>query len=189
MQELAELPAETRDIALLRFRLLERHLEQHRSSRQTREFPFGRRTAQLFLAVTPNSEQRFTPNSTLTYRAIVFGLRIWNRRSGLPRCPDALDLVGAAAGQVGGSAAVSPEARSATMLWWAAAVEYPPGVFAGATAWGAASECPLIPLGVNSRQTIDNHRCSATEALEHDFSHQHNKAISRDEPGSRRHGA
>jgi hypothetical protein len=40
MQELAELSAETRDIA---FRLLEPHLEQHRSSRQTREFPFGRR--------------------------------------------------------------------------------------------------------------------------------------------------
>jgi hypothetical protein len=36
---------------------------------------------------------------------------------------------------------------------------------------------------------IDNHRSSATEALEHDFSHQHYKAISRDEPGSRRHGA
>ena len=43
MQELAELSAETRHIALSRFRLLEPHLEQHRSSRQTREFPFGRR--------------------------------------------------------------------------------------------------------------------------------------------------
>jgi hypothetical protein len=38
MQELAELSAETRDIALSRFRLLEPHLEQHQSSRQTREF-------------------------------------------------------------------------------------------------------------------------------------------------------
>jgi hypothetical protein len=62
----------------------------------------------------------------------VIGLRLWNRRSG---CPDALDLVGAAARQVGGSAAVSPEARSATMLWWAA-VGYPTGVFAIATARG-----------------------------------------------------
>jgi hypothetical protein len=41
-QELAELSAETRDIALSRFRVLEPHLEQHRSSRQTREFPFRR---------------------------------------------------------------------------------------------------------------------------------------------------
>jgi hypothetical protein len=40
MQELAELSAETRDIALSRFRLLEPHLERHRSSRQAREFPF-----------------------------------------------------------------------------------------------------------------------------------------------------
>jgi hypothetical protein len=43
MQELAELSAEARDIALSRFRLLEQHLEQHRSSRQTREFRFGLR--------------------------------------------------------------------------------------------------------------------------------------------------
>jgi hypothetical protein len=43
MEELAALSAETQDIALSRFRLLEPHLEQHRSSRQTREFPFGRR--------------------------------------------------------------------------------------------------------------------------------------------------
>jgi hypothetical protein len=42
VQELAELSAETRDIALSCFRVLEPHLEQHRSSRQTREFPFGR---------------------------------------------------------------------------------------------------------------------------------------------------
>jgi hypothetical protein len=46
MQELAELSAQARDIALSRFRLLEPHLEQHRSSRQTRKFAF--RTAQLF---------------------------------------------------------------------------------------------------------------------------------------------
>ena len=43
MQEQAELSAETQDIALSRFRLLEPHLEQHRSSRQPREFSFGRR--------------------------------------------------------------------------------------------------------------------------------------------------
>jgi hypothetical protein len=66
MQELAELSAETRDVALSRFRLLESHLEQHRSSRQTREFPFGRR--KFVGAVTPNSEQTFTPHSALTYR-------------------------------------------------------------------------------------------------------------------------
>jgi hypothetical protein len=41
------------------------------------------------------------------------------------------------------------------VLWWEAAVGYPTGVFAGSTAWGAASECPLIPLGANIRQTID----------------------------------
>jgi hypothetical protein len=82
------------------------------------------------------------------FAACVFG-------TGGVDCPDALDLVGAAAGQIGGSAAVSPEARSATMLWGEAGVGYPTGVFAGATAWGAASECPLIPLGVNIRQTID----------------------------------
>jgi hypothetical protein len=64
MQELAELSAETWDIALSRFRLLEPHLEQHRSSRQTREFPFGRRNC---FGVTPNSEQTFTPLSALTY--------------------------------------------------------------------------------------------------------------------------
>jgi hypothetical protein len=43
VQELAELSAEVRDIAFSRFRLVEPHLEQHRSSRLTREFPFGRR--------------------------------------------------------------------------------------------------------------------------------------------------
>jgi hypothetical protein len=46
MQELAELSAQARDIALPRFRLLEPHLEQHRSWRQTRKFAF--RTAQPF---------------------------------------------------------------------------------------------------------------------------------------------
>ena len=76
-------------------------------------------------------------------------------------CPEALDLVGASAGQVGGSAAVSPEARSATMLWWAAAVGYPTGEFAGATAWGAASECPLIRL----ERSKHAQRTVATDAL------------------------
>jgi hypothetical protein len=70
-------------------------------------------------------------------------------------CPDALDLAGVAAGQVGGSAdgfaggAKRDDALVGCGVW------YPTGVFAGATAWGAASECPLIPLGVNIRQTID----------------------------------
>jgi hypothetical protein len=34
----SQAPAETRDIALSRFRMLEPHLEQHRPSRQMREF-------------------------------------------------------------------------------------------------------------------------------------------------------
>jgi hypothetical protein len=68
MQELAELSAETRDIALSRFRLLEPHLEQHRSPRQTREFPF--RTAQLVLAVTPNSALTYR----LSVRFLTFGV-------------------------------------------------------------------------------------------------------------------
>jgi hypothetical protein len=41
------------------------HHEQHRSSRQTREFPFGRRN---FLAVTPNSAQRFAPHYAPSYK-------------------------------------------------------------------------------------------------------------------------
>jgi putative transposase len=49
MHELAELSAETRDIALLRFRLLEPHLEAASIVAADEAVPF--RTAQLFLAV------------------------------------------------------------------------------------------------------------------------------------------
>jgi hypothetical protein len=61
MQELAELSAETQDIALSRL--------NHTLSSIDRR---GRRRSALsdgatFLAVTPNSEQRFTPHSALTY--------------------------------------------------------------------------------------------------------------------------
>jgi hypothetical protein len=43
MQELAELSAETRDIALSRFRLLEPHLEQQSIVAADVGVPFGRR--------------------------------------------------------------------------------------------------------------------------------------------------
>jgi hypothetical protein len=52
-RELAELSAETRDIALSRFRPLEPHLEQHSVVAADAGVPF--RTAQLVLAVTPHS--------------------------------------------------------------------------------------------------------------------------------------
>jgi hypothetical protein len=65
MQELAELSAEARDIALSRFRLLEPHLEQHRSSRQMREFPFGRRS--FFWLLRQIASKHLRHNSALTY--------------------------------------------------------------------------------------------------------------------------
>jgi hypothetical protein len=66
MEELAELSAETRDIALSRFRLLEPHLEEHRSSQQTREFPFERRNCFWLLRQIASKHLRhIEPQSTL----------------------------------------------------------------------------------------------------------------------------
>jgi hypothetical protein len=91
-------------------------------------------------------------------------------------CPDALDLVGAAAGQVGGSAAVSPEARSATMLWWAAAARFPTRVFAGATFSAVASlprigVCPGDGNQPSSAMPPDESGCRGpVRSAEHDVS-------------------
>jgi hypothetical protein len=73
MQELAELSAETRDIALTRFRSAS-IVAVHAG------VPF--RTAQLVLAVTPNSEQTFTPHSALARRLHISP--VWGQlRSGM----------------------------------------------------------------------------------------------------------
>jgi hypothetical protein len=64
MPELAELAAEAQDIALSRFRLLEPHLAQHRSSRQTQEFPFGWRNLFWLLRQIASKDLR---HSVLTY--------------------------------------------------------------------------------------------------------------------------
>jgi hypothetical protein len=61
------LAAATQDIALSRFRLLEPHLAQHRSSRQTRESPFGRRNFFWLLRQIASGDLR---HSVLTYRHI-----------------------------------------------------------------------------------------------------------------------